>query len=279
MKAIFGKTSIGRFIVSTFLTLVACGMGLFTLSCRKHKDNIYYRICGTGGWNAVWFVNEQPAYIGYDWSGGYIKDVSMFITNGVNTLRCKAVCTVADGFLHDFKLLKAPFNNPTVLWESAKFDQSATDIDKTVKFKARTTNTWAWTGGDLLTETDKKDVAQIVSQLYDFLVSITNQTTLISEMEEGTVAWASDANPSLKRYIASFALPILRNHQEPFEFSIVETNNVKVMFGTKVALLYADSANLLSSKPIGDSEGTFSIAVPYAYFFRKEGEWIMLENH
>jgi len=152
-----------------------------------------------------------------------------------------------------------------MLWESASFDKGKTDIDMTGEFEARTTNTRAWTSGDTITEADEEDVAQLVSQLYDFLTSETTQATIASAMDK----MLTGRN--------------LKKHQKPLEFSIIDTNRIKAIFGTKVVLLYADplmfDANLLSSTPIEDSKGrTISFEMRYAYFFRKDGEWIMIES-
>jgi len=145
-------------------------------------------------------------------------------------------------------------------------------------FQARTsTTTWPWMEGALLTDNDKDGVASLVEQFYDYLVAVTNETTVYSAIDV-VAQFSKEESSSWLGFLAALGLSALKD-QDILEFSMIQINKIKVVFGTRIALLHADGVRMLESNPIsvpGEVAGTtFNIEISRAYFFRKNGKWEM----
>jgi len=270
-----------------FLFLIC--IGFFLMGCEDRgvdnkiskKDSQNYAVTGSTGWNATWYINNQPVFCGH---GQYILEVSNFITNGLNTARCVATRMPKYHLPHDFKLIKTKnlFSNEFAsLWSSSLVKKSdVKKIDITFQFKSDNKKQWRWVFSQKIKPAHRENNSNLSDKAILIINALKSGDFDLLEQQE-SVLWESKKSLGKKEIKRDLEIKkLLQKNGSCIE--VASKKDLHVIFGSKIALVYANNKNLFSTGQIlvdEKSKTSMSFVIPYMFFIRENDRWIRLKSN
>ncbi|MEM9445233.1 MAG: hypothetical protein AAGA18_07745 [Verrucomicrobiota bacterium] len=256
-------------------TVLTCLLGFwFNQNSNGSDEDNFYVVTGTNGWNVTWYLNDQPVYIGH---GAFVLDVSKFVKNGDNHVRCVAKVYSDTAVPHNFKLskIKNITDKGITLWSSREIvNNSDSSVELSFVFYGESKTKWRWEQSQIIPVLDQQQRNILLNKANSFLLSL-KENGVKAIRSSILLDWQASSSKHTG-YLQS-ALDVLEKSKLSNP-RIVSLKQLEILQGTKLVLIYSDKNNLFEAESIlnESSSKKVSLVIPYIFFIKEDDTWKML---
>jgi hypothetical protein len=243
---------------------------------NKNNNNVSYFIKGAYNWSVKWYINGEPAFIGY---GDYIENISNFIKNGKNTFKLIAVplSNSNENIYCDTCFVELTNNkDEKILFGSKSEELNLNKFEKSFEFYAKLDTTWIWEKTDRIISFSKKDKDIIIDKISDIYFRL-KSNQLLSMDDIRLLPW------EYKKFSLQKGIPyevknkIKSMWDKRYRINMTPKESLQFFIGQKLALVTAD--NIINIEPLISNKNKRwyeYIAIKKLYFIKLNDEWLLL---